>query len=33
MLTLVKKAMRGDKEAFIALMDKHSDSLLRIAHG
>lgn len=33
MLTLVKKAMRGDKEAFTALMDKHSDSLLRIAHG
>ncbi len=33
MLTLVKKAMRGDKEAFIALMDRHSDSLLRIAHG
>lgn len=33
MLTLVKKAMRGDKEAFIALMDKHSDSMLRIAHG
>ena len=33
MLTLVKKAMRGDKEAFIALMDKHSDAMLRIAHG
>lgn len=33
MLTLVKKAMRGDKEAFLALMDKHSDSMLRIAHG
>lgn len=33
MLTLVKKAMRGDKDAFIVLMDKHSGSMLRIAHG
>jgi len=33
MLTLVKKAMRGDKDAFIALMDEHNDAMLRIAHG
>lgn len=32
MLTLVKKAMRGNKEAFLKLIDMHMDSLLRIAH-
>ena len=33
MLALVKKAMRGDKEAFLKLMDMHQDTMLRIAHG
>ena len=33
MLTLVKKAMQGDKEAFLRLMDMHQPAMLRIAHG
>lgn len=33
MLTLVKKAVRGDKEAFLKLMDMHKETMLRIAHG
>ena len=33
MLTLVKKAMRGDKEAFLKLMDMQKETMLRIAHG
>lgn len=33
MLTLVKRAMRGDQEAFIKLMDAHRPAMLRIAHG
>lgn len=33
MLTLVKRAMRGDQEAFIKLMDVHRPAMLRIAHG
>lgn len=31
MTTLVKKAMRGDAEAFLSLIDMHKDTLLRIA--
>lgn len=33
MLMLVKKAMNGDSEAFLQLMDIHQDTMLRIAHG
>lgn len=33
MITLVKKAVRGDKEAFLKLMDMHRPAMLRIAHG
>ncbi len=33
MLTLVKKAIRGDKEAFLKLMDIHKPVMLRVAHG
>ena len=33
MLTLVKKAIQGDKEAFLKLMDIHKPSMLRIAYG
>lgn len=33
MLTLVKKAVRGDKEAFLKLMDMQKSTMLRIAHG
>ncbi len=32
MHTLIKKAVRGDAEAFLTLMDMHKDSMLRIAH-
>lgn len=32
MLTLVKKAVRGDTEAFLQLMDMHKPAMLRIAH-
>lgn len=33
MLMLVEKAMNGDSEAFLQLMDIHQDTMLRIAHG
>lgn len=33
MLSLVKKAMNGDKEAFLKLMDIQKETMLRIAHG
>ncbi|MCM1264403.1 MAG: RNA polymerase sigma factor [Butyrivibrio sp.] len=33
MLALVEKAMNGDSEAFIQLMDLHKETMLRIAHG
>ena len=32
MLLLVKKAVRGDTEAFLELMDMHRPAMLRIAH-
>lgn len=33
MLALVEKAMNGDNEAFLQLMDLHKETMLRIAHG
>lgn len=33
MLALVKKAVKGDKEAFLELIDMYQPSMLRIAHG
>lgn len=33
MLALIEKAMSGDSEAFIQLMDLHKQTMLRIAHG
>ena len=33
MLTLVKKAISGDSEAFLQLIDAHQETMLRIAHG
>ena len=33
MLSLVKKALAGDAEAFLKLMDINQPAMLRIAHG
>lgn len=33
MLTLVKRAVCGDKDAFLELMEIHQDTMLRVAHG